>query len=303
MWDIDNDGATHANVSFAETDIASAVVTDSTHLTITLTGAKGAALEATSGYGGAATDTLQISAGFGKDLAGNVATTDARANGALSVPTPVAGQAVIDLGYGNGRLIAPVKVEGAWYYKWDLSGDGTGANTDGTGGNGSGLDSVTHDVLDGLFTQDINGVTGGAGNTTNTYRYATINGVHLALPTSNGLGTNGLNNPLVDTGVNGYYPQGIGNNQPSTSYTDAVSSNGTTSSTFSELLAIWDAYNGTDVGSTSITGMPSGWEYTRYWSATPSALGRHASVDLVTGKVEDTYDTYGYSYYAALQVL
>jgi hypothetical protein len=61
----------------------------------------------------------------------------------------------------------------------------TAYNTDQWAGieiNG-GVDYTTHDVLDGIFTQDIYGTVGGGGNTTDTYRYATINGVKLALPT------------------------------------------------------------------------------------------------------------------------
>ena len=191
-----------------------------------------------------------------------------------------AGDTVIDLG-ADGKLIAPVQVEGNWYYYWDRSGDGTSANT---GGLNGGLDYTTHDVLDGIFTEDINGSTGGGGNTTDTYRYATLNGVHLALPTANG-GT--------------AYPNGINANQPGTAYTDAgATSNGTTSS-YNELLAIWDAYNGTGTG-TNINGTPSGWQAYGYWSATPSASG-HAFVYLYYGYVYDNLDNL--NSYVALQVL
>ena len=76
-----------------------------------------------------------------------------------------AGQSVIDLG-SYGKLIAPVQVDGVhWYYYWDRSGNGTNANT---GTLNGGLDRITHEVLDGIFKQDINGVVGGAGNTTDT---------------------------------------------------------------------------------------------------------------------------------------
>jgi hypothetical protein len=242
-WDINGDNATTADVSFALSDISSALVTDSTHLTIVLASAKGASLEATSGYGGATLDTLDITAGFARDVAGNVATSDARDNGTLAVSAFVAGDAVIDLG-SFGKLIAPVQVEGAWYYFWDRSGDGTSLDT---GSLNGGYDFVVHDVLDGIFTSTLSevnvGTTGTGTDTTDLIRYATLNGVKVALPTANG---------------GGAYPQGLYAQQNGTSYTDAgVSTNGTTG-TFNELLAIWDAYNGIGTGAGDI-GTPPGW--------------------------------------------
>jgi len=217
-WDINGDNATTADVSFALGDISSATVTDATHLTIVLSSVKGAALEATSDFGkaigGAGLDTLDISAGFARDAAGNAATTDAAANAALTVTTPAAGDSVIDLGT-SGKLIAPAQVEGKWYYYWDRSGNGT-----------SGVeDQTTHDVLDGIFKYDSTGnLNPAAGtDTTESYRYGTINGVQLALPTANG----GL-----------AYPQGMGT-QNGTSATGTGTSN---NSSFEELLAIWDTH-------------------------------------------------------------
>ena len=213
------------------------------------------------------------------DAAGN-ATTQAVAITVTDVVESLAGQSVIDLG-SYGKLIAPVQVEGAWYYYWDRSGDGSSANT---GSLNGGVDYTSHDVLDGRFTQDINGVTGGAGNTTDTYRYATLNGVHLALPTANG-------------GV--AYPRVIGAYQLGTTYTDAGATTNSTASSFNELLAIWDAYNGTGTG-VNISGTPSGWQAGSYWSATPSASG-HAHVNLNIGNVTDFNDLF--NSYVALQVL
>ena len=276
-WDINGDNASTANVSFAEVDISSAKVTDSTHLTIVLTSAKGTSLEATNSYGASGTggvtlDTLDITAGFAKDAAGNVATTDAQANAPLFTN---AGQSVIDLG-SHGKLIFPVQVEGAWYYYWDRN------------GNGISRDLTTHDVLDGIFTSTLSevnaGTTGTGTDTTDLIRYANLNGVKLALPTANG-------------GV--AYPQGIGDAQNGTSYTDAgVSTNGTTS-TFNELLAIWDAHNGIGTGAFD-TGVPTGWHSGPYLSATPSALW-HAYVDLSFGHVVDWWDSLDWN--VALQVL
>ena len=198
-----------------------------------------------------------------------------------------AGESVIDLG-AYGKLIAPVQVEGAWYYYWDRSGDGSPENLS-VNGN---YDLTNHNVLDGIFNQDIAGATAitGGGNTTETYRYATLNGVHLALPTANG--ENG-----------GDYPQGIGAHQNGTIYTDAGATTNSTVSRFDELLAIWDAYNGTGTEAytgASISGVPAGWAAQSYWSATPSFSG-HAKVGLTTGHVNDSMDNQ--NYYVALQVL
>jgi len=191
-----------------------------------------------------------------------------------------AGEAMIDLGT-YGKLIAPVQVEGNWYYYWDRSGDGTNADT---GSLNGGKDITNHNVLDGIFTEDISGAPGGGGNTTDTFRYATLNGVHLALPTANG----GL-----------AYPNGINAFQPGTTYTDAGATSNGTASTYDDLLAIWDAYNGVSTG-TNIDGTPSGWRANGYWSATPSSDG-HASVGLNAGFVLDNYD--GFNSFVALQVL
>ena len=64
----------------------SAVVTNATTLTATLTAAKATSLEATNGFAQdglgatAAADNIDVGAGFIVDKAGNVATTDAAAN-------------------------------------------------------------------------------------------------------------------------------------------------------------------------------------------------------------------------------
>ena len=268
-WDINGDNATTADVSFALSDISSAKVTDSTHLTIVLAGAKGTSLEATRGSGSSGTgDTLDITAGFARDVAGNVASTDAQANAPLFINA--AGQSVIDLG-SFGKLIAPVQVEGAWYYYWDRSGDGTSADI---GALNGGRDWGDHNVLDGIFTSTLAQVTAGTvgtgTDTTDLIRYANLNGVKVALPTANG-------------GV--AYPQGLGQ-QNGTSYSDAGPGTNGTTGTFNELLAIWDANNGTGTGagSAGAIGAPAGWQTidvigfgtVRYAAATPE-------IDFFTG--------------------
>lgn len=190
----------------------------------------------------------------------------------LSVTLPsasLAGQSVIDLGaYGN--LIAPVQINGNWYYFWDLSGDGTSADT---GSLNGGVDYTTDDVLDGLFNHDINGVTNttvlnydGNYGTTNDYRHATINGVNLALPTT---GTGNVS----ETGL------------------EFLSDNGT----YTDLAAIWDVYN----TGYQTSGTPSGWQNGYYWSSTPAGYG-HASIRAYDGKFG--YNLVGYHVFVSLQV-
>ena len=221
------------------------------------------------------------------DAAGN-ATTQAVAITVTNVDD-TAGVAVIDLA-SYGQLIAPVQVEGAWYYYWDRSGNGTSANT---GSLNLGVDYTTHNVLDGIFTSTLSevnaGTTGTGTDTTDLIRYATLNGVKVALPTANG-------------GVAVY--RDTSSYQESTPYTDAgVRTNGTTG-TFNELLAIWDAYNGTGVGRDA-PGAPPGWQATHYdagyWSATPSGGGGHVVVKLDSGAAS-SYEEFS-NFRIALQAL
>jgi len=177
-WDINGDNATTANVQFLASDILSAIVISDTQLRVTLTPTKAAALEATKGYGGAVIDTLDIATGFVSNAAGLLAKTDGVENAPLSVSLIVPGDKVIDLGANNGQLIFPVNVDGKWYYYWDRSNDGSAL----------GADKVTHDVLDGIFKYDsLSQLNPSLGtNTTDTYRYGTLNNINLALPTLGG---------------------------------------------------------------------------------------------------------------------
>jgi hypothetical protein len=159
----------------------------------------------------------------------------------------------LDLG-SLGQLIAPVQVEGKWYYHLDRNGDGTIA-----GDTYTMSDANTHPLSEiyDLFKQDINGVAGASTN--DTYRYATVNGVKLALPT---LGTSPIAGLMNGTALNNA-------TQTNPSYDD--------------LSAIWDAYNGTLVGSYSgqglngsnrgsgniTSGAPAAWVNDSYVSATP----------------------------------
>jgi hypothetical protein len=280
----DTDGNNASDVSFDVSEIASATVVSATQLNIVLQTTKAATLEGllnfdttTAAVNGA--DKVITQKGF-TDTVYNPSTQvrdawQSQDASSLGVTQSLAGQSVIELGGSYGKLIAPVQVEGKWYYYWDNSGNGSS----------SGLDGFDHNTLDTLFNKDINGITNttvqnadGNFGTTDTYRYATINGVKVALPTMNG----GLT-----------YPQGIGNYQNGTSYTDDGPSSNGTSSSFNELLAIWDAYNGMGTNGTVpgsvVTGTPPGWADSGYLSATPSASG-HAAISLYTGSVADITD-------------
>jgi hypothetical protein len=168
-------------------------------------------------------------------------------------PEPLAGQSVVDLG-SLGQLIAPVQVEGKWYYHLDRNGDGTIA---GDAYTMSDANTYPLSEIYDLFKQDVNGVAGSSTN--DTYRYATVNGVKLALPT---LGTS----PNAGL-VNG------------TALNNATQTN----PSYDDLSAIWDAYNGTLVGSyldqslngsnrgsgNITSGAPGEWVNDSYVSATP----------------------------------
>ena len=84
-WDIDGDDTTTANVAFTESSVTSAIVTNETTLTITLTSTAKSALEGTTKFAAAGSaDKLDVSAGFVKDVAGNAATTDAKSDAAIT---------------------------------------------------------------------------------------------------------------------------------------------------------------------------------------------------------------------------
>ena len=82
---INGDNDTTSNVSFELSNITSAFVTNASTLTVTLTSDAKNALAAKSGFGAAGgTDTIDVTAGFIKDISGNVATTDVKANAAIT---------------------------------------------------------------------------------------------------------------------------------------------------------------------------------------------------------------------------
>ena len=85
VWDINGDNTTTADKTFALSDIDTVVAPNASTLTITLTSTAKSALNGTTGFGAfGGADTLDVTAGFIKDIFGNVATTDARANGTIT---------------------------------------------------------------------------------------------------------------------------------------------------------------------------------------------------------------------------
>jgi hypothetical protein len=292
-WDYNGDNGTTADTSFQLSDISSAKVTDATHLTVVLTNTKADSLVNNLNYGSTGgADKLDISAGFAKDLAGNIATTDVKADAGLTVTEPQkAGEATIDLG-SLGKLIAGVQVDGGkWYYYLDRNGDGLTTSAD----------TFTHNELDQIFIygsdfstphtqqnlqnpQMVNGQwvfpLETVYDTTDTYRYGAINGVHLALPTV-GASTS-----------------------PSTIFGSAIGyQSSLDNSTYNDLAAVWDAYNNSS-NKMMNDGTPSGWASgsVEYWSATDKSGGDHYSVSLSAGQSSQmSQDTD--SKYVVLQVL
>jgi Ca2+-binding RTX toxin-like protein len=203
-----------------------------------------------------------------QDMAGN----DANSLTAVAVINRTAAltpASSIDLG-AFGKLIGPVQVEGKTYYHLDRNGNGT---TAGDLFNRDGSPGFRLDEVFGLFKQDINGTVGSS--TDDTHRFANINGVKLALPR---LGTNASNGLINGT---------------------ALADPSQVNSSYDDLSAIWDAYNGTFAGSyaskglnssnrgtgDATSGAPSAWVNDSYISATPLG-GEYAFLRLYDGLVE-----------------
>jgi len=204
---------------------------------------------------------------------------------ASSTTGTIEDKSVIDLG-SLGQLIAPVQVEGKWYYHLDRNGDGTIA---GDAYTRSDANTYPLSEIYDLFKQDVNDVSGSSTN--DTYRYATVNGVKLALPT---LGTSPNEGLMFGTALNNA-------TQTNPSYDD--------------LSAIWDAYNGTLVGSYAgqdlnstnrgsgniTSGAPSTWVNDSYVSATPWPAGNeYAALRVYDGLV---FNHANWAMNVALQVL
>ena len=201
---------------------------------------------------GASASAKDVAAAINLQTATTGVTATARATVSTAATPASSGVAsVINLGSGNGQLIAPVQVDGGkWYYYWDRDGSGSANDADYFASSGN----YTRDQLFATFKEDVNGVVGASTN--NTYRYATLNGMRLALPTIGG------SDSLP------YGPNGIGSLQPNTSVVLNEVNNA-----YDDLLAIWDAYaawnNSYYSGYYGWNGAPPGWSGDSYISATP----------------------------------
>ena len=201
---------------------------------------------------GASASAKDVAAAINLQTATTGVTATARATVSTAATPASSGVAsVINLGSGNGQLIAPVQVDGGkWYYYWDRDGSGSANDADMYTSSGN----YTFSQLFAVFKEDVNGVVGASTN--NTYRYATLNGVRLALPTIGG------SDSLP------YGPNGIGSLQPNTSVVLNEVNNA-----YDDLLAIWDAYaawnNSYYSGYYGWNGAPPGWSGDSYISATP----------------------------------
>ena len=148
-------------------------------------------------------------------------------------------------------------------------------------GNPDAGDRFTHDELDAIFVYDANGNLRPSTlhDTNDTYRYDTINGYHLALPTDG--------KPTDHIGMNN--GTAIDNNPA-----------GENNPTYNDLLAIWDAYNGSGTGQNT-SGLPAGWADGIYASATPNGTTHHTWVDMLRGETNTNWESD--HYWAAVQVI
>jgi hypothetical protein len=230
---------------------------------------------------GSGTMNVDVTTGNFTDLAGNANTADTAPDPqAYNIASP-AGNPTIDLGIG--QLIAPVNVDGKWYYVLDLDASGTVGGVN---------DMVSHDYLDTIFNQDVSGTTNPdlVSGTTDTYRFATLNGVRVALPT------------IGETPVNQEWHNGT-----------AIATDGVNNPTYDDLLAIWDAFNGAGTGDGSgaggLPGLPAGWPTggtdSMYWSSSVApATGTHMGLNLYYGFVNAGWPENGDDgRYVVLQVL
>jgi methionine-rich copper-binding protein CopC len=219
------------------------------------------------------------------DLGG---TAESVSSAATVVSGYTLGQAVIDLG-DQGKLINPVQVDGGkWFYQWDRSGNGSITFSDSGPYNG-GVDHTSTAVLSVFFNRDINGVLSPDGLASEVYRYSTVNGVKLALPTL-GVATA---TPLTTTNV--FFNGTSVGASPSATGTNAANT------TYDGLLSVWDAYNGTGTGQ-NIYGTPASWvtpTHNDFLTATRTESG-YAIFGLSSGNASQ----FAYSSsYVALEVL
>ena len=199
-------------------------------------------------------------------------TLEAVTSAAVSYTVP--GQATVNLGtFGN--LIAPIQVEGKWYYYLDVNKSGAADNGDNV---------YYHDQLDAIFKYDINGnLNPTPGTDTNeVYHYANLNGTLVSLITTNG------GSPITLAPGQFSGTSATGTSTGNTTYYD-------------DWAAIWDATNGTSTA-TNIAGVPTGWMPAYYWTASMASPGVHYVMNNNGGQIGTLADS-GSPYMVALEVV
>ena len=197
-------------------------------------------------------------------------------------------QMVIDLAE-YGKLIAPVQVDGGqWFYYWDRNGNNI---------SDFGDSAIFADLDANIAWGDVDGAIS-EGSPTDVYRYATLNGVRVALPT--------VGDPRPDLPLD--------YSAPSTAVGSVPPAQGTNAENLSydDYTAIWDAYNGTTVDEVELDGTPPLWSAHEpeiggptghYLSASPGARGGGAAFNLSRGAAIALSDGLSFGSYVALRVL
>lgn len=164
-----------------------------------------------------------------------------------------AGQAVINLGT-YGKLINPVQVDGDhWFYYWDKNNDGLATY----------LDMASIDTLETLFFGSNTGTVMSESNRTWTY-----DGLTMKLPTMSGDFVGAWDWKYAND------PNGLG--LQNTAPNGTVVSDSSVNSTYDDMVAIWDALNGSGTtnyysggpSGSAINGLPTGWANNAYLTAT-----------------------------------
>jgi hypothetical protein len=208
---------------------------------------------------------VNVAAGAAKDAAGNdsvVATEHLQAynNVAESIALGTSN------GVALGNLIAPVQVEGKWYYVLDVNENG---------GHGTG-DTLTMTNLIAALGGDLNEV---------------INGVTVRIPTLGESYTNNKSAEGTDQSTNATDVNGNSQYDDLLAIWDFYNGNGTGKGS-----------NGTPTVA-NVAELPAtiNWFADNYWSATSTESGSHANVNLDIGYVGSGID--GNSYHVVLEVV
>jgi len=165
VWDINGDDATTADITFIVDDVTSLTVDDDITMTLVFTAAKGAAIEAATGYGAdGGADTLDVTAGFSRDAMGNTAAADGVAD-ALMIPTDTITSAVYNAGNDtmtiSGTGFTTIAAKGRdiksyvnWSrFVWDINGDDGTDNITFTVGDVASLTVTDDTTLTLVFTE------------------------------------------------------------------------------------------------------------------------------------------------------